>query len=237
MRWRIRPVPIPALVLSFANGGSAFVVRRRAAFSGTVARCPARTTPPLALRFLLSLRRRWCFACSLRRRRRVASLAPSVAVANNAPAQPPRNRRPVRLAPAVRRLQHLRRGTPRCPNRPPPCRADRDDEGEPQPGGFIVSRMTSRRLASASCGSPMGGVSVSPLSIRSKALSRRIIARSPSCRRTARRTRRRKDLSVSFANPPFSSVYEPTTPPLWCTARWSAPACLADVGAGSLVSE
>ena len=105
-------------------------------FSGTVARCPARTTPPLALRFLLSLRRRWCFACPLRRRRRGASLAPSVAVANNAPAQPPRNRRLVRLPPAVRRLQHLRRGTPRCPNRPPPCRADRDDEGEPQPGGL-----------------------------------------------------------------------------------------------------
>ena len=107
----------------------------------------------------------------------------------------------------------------------------------PSRGGFIVSRRTSRRLAFASCGSPVGGFSVSPLRIRSKDLSCRIIARSPSCRRTARRTRRRKALSVSLANPPFSLVYEPTIPPLWCTARWSAPACLAGVGAGNVVSE
>ena len=40
--------------------------------------------------------------------------------------------------------------------------------------------------------------------------------------------------SVSFANP-FSRRSEPATPPLWCMARWSVPACLAAVGVRSRV--
>ena len=37
--------------------------------------------------------------------------------------------------------------------------------------------------------------------------------------------------SVSFANPP-SRRSEPETPPLWCMARWSVPACLAALQGG-----
>ena len=40
--------------------------------------------------------------------------------------------------------------------------------------------------------------------------------------------------SVSFANP-SSRRSEPATPPLWCMARWSVPACLAAVGVRSRV--
>ena len=40
--------------------------------------------------------------------------------------------------------------------------------------------------------------------------------------------------SVSFANP-SSRRSEPATPPLWCMARWSVPACLAAVGIRSRV--
>ena len=220
-------VAVRALVFSFVNGGSAFGAAWL--FSGAVACCPAYHRP-------------WCS--------RVVLPPPRL----GRPAAAPRWRSPAvhdgsgLLARCQRHSAARdpcsffcggfmplhwrvhRAWPPHCALRPRSSlaallwAARGEVESLPAGGGLVHPPVEPARARFHLVCKPGGGGRL----LLPRVVDQGVFASPRAVSRTARPRRRGPPL-LSFANPP-SRRSDLAAPPLWCSARWSAPACLAAVG-------